>query len=169
MSLHDLKLSGSKEAPLEIFVDLDTSEVGNNGIADLTENTNVKSLWGFETTKRGICTLTTSLKMLIKEIEAGSYAMNKILGILFELTHFPPLLIAFVNLQKTDLEERRCSSDLRLLASALHILCLQIPPSSICSFTRNGPGIFPSGSGLVVVSRAWNHFELRESADQVED
>jgi len=132
MSLHDLKLSGSKEAPLDIFVDLDTSEVGNNGIADLTENTNVKSLWGFETTKRGICTLTTSLKMLIKEIKAGSYAMNKILGILFELTHFPPLLIAFVNLQKTDLEERRCSLDLRLFASALHILCLQIAPSSIC-------------------------------------
>lgn len=109
MSLHDLKLSGSKEAPLDVFVDLDMSEVGNN-IVSLTDNTNLKSLWGFETTKRGVCTLTTSLKMLIEEIEAGSCVLDRILGVLFELTHFPPLLIAFTTLYETGLEQTRCSS-----------------------------------------------------------
>jgi len=77
MSLRGLKLSGNKEAPLDIFVDLDTSEVGNN-IVSLTEKPNVKSLWGFETTKRGVCTLTKSLKMLIKEIKADSCTLHKI-------------------------------------------------------------------------------------------
>jgi len=37
------------------------------------------------------------------------------------------------------------------------------------SLTRNGSGVFPSGCGLIVLSRACGHLYLWESADQTKD
>ncbi|KAK5944145.1 hypothetical protein PMZ80_003426 [Knufia obscura] len=132
LSLHDLKIHGSKSQPLDVFVDVDMSEE-RISISDVNESTDLKSLWGFGTTTRGVCTLVTSLKMLVKEIKTGSCTLDKVLGTLFELTHFPPLSIAFRHLYESNVEESTCASSLRVFAYALHILCLQIVPSWICA------------------------------------
>ena len=135
-TLHDLGLTGSKSNPLNIFVDL-TSADETVTIATLTEATDPSNLWGFQTTRRGICTLTTTLKMLMHDLEATNDTLDNFLSVLFELTHFPPVIIAFRYLHKSHLEETAYAQQLRLVAYAFNILCLQIAPSWVCPSIEN--------------------------------
>lgn len=132
MSFRDLNLVGTRAAPLDVFVDLDYSHEATY-LENLTSDTELESLWGFPTTKRGVCALTTSMKIVVTELASDNQVLEDFLKVLFELMHFPPLLLAVKNLRSPTLGSRSSASYLRMVAYALHVICLQTAPSWVCS------------------------------------
>lgn len=129
VTLEKLNLLGTKNSPLDIFIDVCPTDMLTS-VGDYSGAKEAGSLWGFPTTKRGIATFLTSLKMLVHEL--GAATIDNFLEVLFEMTHFPPLVLAFRYLFENNLEKPQYAQYLRMLAHACHILCLQIAPNSTC-------------------------------------
>lgn len=135
-TLGDLGLSGSKHEPLDVFVEF----IGPDprvSLDQLSSSTEPKTLWSFDSTKRGMSTFVTSLQMLLKEIGNGHCSLDGILEVLLETTHFPPLLLAFRSVHETGLDTRAPAGPLLLVASAFHALCRRMVPSKICQSTNS--------------------------------
>lgn len=128
-TLGELGVVGTKSDALDVFVDVCPSNVLGS-VKDFCADKEADSLWGFPSTKRGIATFVTTLKMVIHELGAGT--IDGFLEVLFEITHFPPLLLAFRYLFENNMEDPEYAQHLRMLAHACNILCLQIVPASIC-------------------------------------
>jgi hypothetical protein len=77
-------------------------------------------------------TFITSLQVLFKEIEKGHYSLDGIIEVLWELTHFPPLLLAFRTVHECGIDSATSANSLLLVASGIHALCGAIVPSSMC-------------------------------------
>lgn len=128
-TLRDLGLRGDKYDPLDIFVEFRGPLYPNFSALMIYEP---KDSWSFDSTKRGISTLITSLQILFKEVEDGRCNIECILEVLLELTHFPPLLLAFQFLHETGIGNNTSTDPLILVASAFHALCSKITPSKMC-------------------------------------
>jgi hypothetical protein len=135
-TLKDLGLRGGKDEPLDIFVEF-TGPEPQQSLSQLSLSTSPKKLWSFDSTTRGMSTFITSLQMLLKEIERGHCTLDGILEVLLELTHFPPLLLAFRSIHETGIDNRTPVSSLLLVASAFHALCRRMVPFKICQSTDN--------------------------------
>jgi hypothetical protein len=85
LTLADLQLEGSLGEPLDVFVVL-------RNISESAEGPH--KTCGFPTTERGIATFDTSLKMLLKAISNKQTELQNFLEVLWEVTHFPPAVIA---------------------------------------------------------------------------
>src|SRR5271154_953510 len=86
LTLADLQLKGSPGEPLDVFVVL----------RSLTESAEgPHKTCSFPTTERGIATFDTSLKMLLKALSTKQTELQNFLEVLWEVTHFPPAVIAF--------------------------------------------------------------------------
>lgn len=131
-SLVDLELKGGSAAPLDIFVEFVGPEENRGTLQQLSQDSEPSTLWSIDSTKRGICTLVTSLQILLKEIERGNCTLDGVLKVLLELTHFPPLLLAFSHIHHRRLEESSDAGPFLLVASAFHALCRKLVPSWIC-------------------------------------
>lgn len=128
--LRELNLAGSKIVPLDVFVDIFPDSDGQELL--LGADNNVLSMWGFSSTKNGIATFFTSLKMLMLNLDLSDGSFDHFLHLLFELTHSPPLLIAFKRIHSTGLETAANTVDLRLVAYVFQVICRQIAPYWIC-------------------------------------
>ncbi|KAH0559861.1 hypothetical protein GP486_003619 [Trichoglossum hirsutum] len=89
-TLADLVGKTTPEKPLNLFVVLRSKR---NATAERPQNA-----WGFTSSDRGVATFQTSLKMLLREISEGRTDLENVLEVLWEVTHFPPALIAFQQL-----------------------------------------------------------------------
>jgi hypothetical protein len=91
ITLAELGLTGTLKTPLEIFVSLAID-------SKLKSANEPQVAWGFKSTERGMATFSTSLRILLEQVSVGRIYMDDILNVLWETTHFPPALIAFVEL-----------------------------------------------------------------------
>ncbi|KAL1953648.1 hypothetical protein VTO42DRAFT_2397 [Malbranchea cinnamomea] len=133
-TLADLSLSGSQTAPLDIFVELVGPE--NRGTLEkLTPSVEPTDLWSFDSTGRGLCTLFTSLQILLDGIERKTYTIDSVLALLSELTHFPPVLLAFRHIYQSGLKASTSASHFLLVAAAFHAISKTMVPSFLCSHT----------------------------------
>ncbi|KAG9237468.1 hypothetical protein BJ875DRAFT_395206 [Amylocarpus encephaloides] len=133
-TLKDLGLKGSKSAPLDIFVEHIGPEprtLLDQLISD-SHNIDPKSVWSFNSTKRGISTFVTSLQILFKEIEQDRCNLDGILEVLLELTHFPPVLLAFKAVYDSGLDQMTPAGPLLLIAAVIQALCRRMVPTKIC-------------------------------------
>jgi hypothetical protein len=89
-TLDDLELQGSSRRPLDIFVVVRNAKAANED--------RPHEAWGFASSNRGIATFDTSLRMFLYEISQGRISLEKVLVVLWEVTHFPPCVIAFQQL-----------------------------------------------------------------------
>jgi hypothetical protein len=85
LTLADLQLKGSLNEPLDVFVVL-------RSITESVEGRH--KTCSFPTTERGIATFDTSLKMLLRAISNKQTELQNFLEVLWEVTHFPPAVIA---------------------------------------------------------------------------
>lgn len=85
-SLYDLELKGTKQPPLNIFVI-------RTGLEYLTTSKDYDR-FGFTSSLRGVSTFVTCLQILSR-IERKICTLENVLEVLWEVTHFPPALIAF--------------------------------------------------------------------------
>ncbi|KAL5320182.1 hypothetical protein ACEPPN_010983 [Leptodophora sp. 'Broadleaf-Isolate-01'] len=133
-TLDDLGVRGGKHDPLDIFVEF-TGPESPKTLSQLSLPSDLQSLWSIDSTKLGISTFVTCIKMLLKEIERGRCSLEGILEALLELTHFPPLLLAFSSVHETGIDTRAPVNPLLLVASAFHALSSRMVPSEICDST----------------------------------
>ncbi|KAF8536862.1 hypothetical protein BDD12DRAFT_849140 [Trichophaea hybrida] len=85
VSLSDLKLKGSRNHPLHVFVVLIRNRTCSK----------VHDAWGFETSDRGVASFVTSLKIFLNEISNKRNSLDNVMEVLWSVTHFPPAVIAF--------------------------------------------------------------------------
>jgi uncharacterized protein YegL len=135
-TLKDLGMGGNKHEPLDIFVEFTGPET-QQSLSQLSPSTDPKRLWSFDSTNRGMSTFITSLQMLLEEIERGHCTLDGVLEVFLELTHFPPLLLAFRSVHETGIDNRTPVGSLLLVASAFYALCHRMVPSSIYPSTAN--------------------------------
>lgn len=130
-TLSDLRLRGSKHEPLDIFVEY----VGPNVRTSLNQLSPLccpRTAWNFNSTSRGFSTFISSLQILCKEIERGRASLDGVLEVLLELTHFPPLLLAFKAVYEAGIDENTPAGPLLLVAAAIQSLCRRMVPSRLC-------------------------------------
>lgn len=97
-TLADLELVGSVLKPLDIFV-------CTVGASDISE-TPFKDCLAFECTERSIATFATSLMMLHKAIDKRHADLGNVLQVLWEITHFPPAVMAFQELHQNRIKTK---------------------------------------------------------------
>ncbi|RDL38800.1 Uncharacterized protein BP5553_03140 [Venustampulla echinocandica] len=135
-TLSDLGLKGNRRGPLNIFIEFVGPE-RRLSLNHLSSSNDPKSLWNFDSTIRGMSTFITSLQILLKEIERGNCSLDGIIEVLWELTHFPPLLLAFRAVHESRLGSEAPVGPLLLVASAFHAICRRMVPSEICPSSEN--------------------------------
>lgn len=119
VSLADLKLEGTLQNPLDIFLVLWKTEASSPA--------NPYTAWAFTRTERGTATFFTSLKVLLREIKTKG-GLQEILKVLWEVTHFPPALTAFHQLHDT---QKFLPLPCAILATCIRELALAMVPTSI--------------------------------------
>ena len=128
ITLRNLELEGTKAHPLDIFaVPVSTTKavVGKPDIA-----------CGFTSTKRGIATFHTCLSIFLKELMDGKINLNNIMAVIWEITHFPPAVIALRQLHESG------SIGLKPLpyavfASSFREIALQMVPPNISASSES--------------------------------
>lgn len=85
--LYDLELKGNKQPPLNVFVI-------RTCLKHLTTSKDYVK-FGFTSSLRGVSTFVTCLQILLSQIERKIYTLVSVLEVLWEVTHIPPALIAF--------------------------------------------------------------------------
>jgi uncharacterized protein YegL len=135
-TLEDMGAIGNEHEPLDVFVEL-TGPESRESLSQLSLSTDPKRLWSFDSTTRGMSTFITSIQMLLEEIERGHCSLDEVLEVLLELTHFPPLLLAFQSVHETGIGNMTPIGPLLLVASAFHALCHRMVPSKIYRSTDN--------------------------------
>lgn len=119
VSLADLKLEGTLQNPLNIFLVQRKTEASSP--------TTPYTTWAFTRTERGTAAFFTSLKVLLREIKTKG-GLQEILKVLWEVTHFPPALTAFHQLHDTqDFLPLPCA----ILATCVRELALAMVPAWI--------------------------------------
>jgi hypothetical protein len=88
VTLADMELEGSRKHPLNVFVIL------TRGFSE-SELKKPQNMCGYDSTERSAATFITSLTIMTKEIEKKRASLENFLELLWEITHFPPALIAF--------------------------------------------------------------------------
>lgn len=119
VSLADLQLDGTLDNPLEVFVVLRKTGA--------TSPINPYTAWAFERTDRGTATFFTSLKVLLREIKTKG-GLQEILKVLWEVTHFPPALLAFHQLHDA---EKLLPLPCAILATCVREIALEMVPTWI--------------------------------------
>jgi hypothetical protein len=129
ITLADLGFAGSLKEPLDIFVAL---------TSDINDKSSMKPQlgWGFKSTDRGMATFSTSLSIMLKEISADRICLEDVIDALWELTHFPPALLAFRELYETLGSEPDTLSH-AVLAQTIRELSLKMVPPWISSAPEN--------------------------------
>ncbi|EPE30278.1 UBC-like protein [Glarea lozoyensis ATCC 20868] len=130
-TLNDLGLRGSKYEPLDIFVEYigPDARVSLNQLSPLFSP---RTVWNFNSTSRGFSTFVSSLQILCKEIERGRASLDGVLEVLLELTHFPPLLLAFKAVYDSGIDGNTPAGPLLLVATAIQALCRRMISSKLC-------------------------------------
>ncbi|CAG8978849.1 hypothetical protein HYALB_00008504 [Hymenoscyphus albidus] len=130
LTLASLEIDTTK--PLNVFVEVVDQQPRNGIIAKAIDP---KETWEFKSTKRGFSKFVTSIQMLVNEIKSGRCNMDSILDVLLELTHFPPLILAFKAVYEATRYgiHRAPVGPLLLIATAMQLLCHRIVPESFLS------------------------------------
>lgn len=97
-----------------------------------------QNICGFDCTTRGAATFVTSLRIIINEIEKGRVVLENLLELLWEITHFPPAVIAlrlFYEGGSQAIEKTLLNSGpaLSALAECFREIALRIVPTSTSS------------------------------------
>jgi len=143
IKLADLDLTGSKESPLDIFVVLVQKDANEVGAVRPDRS------WGFTSTDRGRATFHTCLTIFLKEILNGKVKLDKALAVIWEITHFPPALLALRQLYE-DGPRKVKPFPCAVFASSFREVALRIVP----------PWVSPSSESILESSRqvfAWLH------------
>lgn len=88
VTLNDMELEGSQKHPLNVFVILTRRHA--ESVLEKPQN-----MCGYDCSERGAATFVTSMKIMMSEIEKKRVNLENLLEVLWEITHFPPALIAF--------------------------------------------------------------------------
>lgn len=119
ITLRDLKLEGTRDCPLDVYVVLtSTREV---------EASRPDQACGFPCTNRGIATFQTCLDVFLKEIMSGNIKLENILEVVWEITHFPPAVIALRQLHENGLGKKNPIA-YAVFASSFRELALRMVP-----------------------------------------
>ena len=138
VTLEDLKLAGTPQQPLDVFVQVVSEKriaLPEPAVFERAEE-HPRDLWGLNATKRGISTFSTCLDILFKDIDRGNVQLDTAVDVLLEITHFPPALVALRRLSETPggLQSGRADLDSFLLLSEVFIsVCTSMVPDWICS------------------------------------
>ena len=92
ITLRKLELEGTKAHPLDIFAVLVSTAKVVAGRPDI--------LCGFTSTQRGIATFHTCLTIFLKELTDKKINLDNIMAVIWEITHFPPAVIALRQLHE---------------------------------------------------------------------
>ncbi|KAI9783680.1 MAG: hypothetical protein M1839_003528 [Geoglossum umbratile] len=114
ITLGDLEIKSKPEDPLNVFVVLRSTR---SATVERPQDA-----WGFTSSDRGVATFQTSLKMLLHEITDGRSKLENVIEVLWEVTHFPPALIAFQQLHDA---ARRLDSSLPPEPLAIFAACFR--------------------------------------------
>ena len=148
-TLGDLGLQGSKNYPLDIFV----VSVRKN----YAEATRPDHAWAFKTTDRGMATFQTCCDIFRSEVMKGRIKLEKALQVLWDMTHFPPALLALRQLHQAGSKKLHPLPN-AIFASCFRELCLRVVP----------PWVSPGSDSVLESSRqifAW----LRNLAAEISD
>jgi uncharacterized protein YegL len=126
-TLKDIELEGNQQKPLDVFV-----VTVRSGIPSVSKP---QGSWGFEFTDRGAATFFTSLKIIINEIEKKHASLESILEILWEVTHFPPALIALRQIYDMGVTKAPPVA-IEVLAECLREVSLKVVPPWIMSHPK---------------------------------
>lgn len=121
-TIYDLELKGTKQSPLNIFV-IRTA---------LNYFTTSKDYdrFGFTSSLRGVATFVTCLEILLSQIERKICTLANVLEVLWEVTHFPPALIAFRQMNDRGIKTGK-ALHLAVFAECLYELSINMVPSWI--------------------------------------
>ena len=92
ITLRNLGLEGTKAHPLDVFAVLVSTTKAIAGRPDIA--------WGFNSTQRGIATFHTCLAIFLKELIDKKINLDNIMAVIWEITHFPPAVIALRQLHE---------------------------------------------------------------------
>ena len=84
--------------------------------------------WAFTTTERGAATFVTCLKALLHALGSKETRLSEFLLVLWEVTHFPPAVLAFAELHGEQSFDPGSSRPLAILAYTIQTLCMKIVP-----------------------------------------
>ena len=101
---------------------------GDDGGEMLPKAERVPRAWAFKTTERGAATFVTCLKALLHALGSKETRLNQFLIVLWEVTHFPPALLAFAELHGKQNFDAVTSKPLAILAYTFQTLCSKIVP-----------------------------------------
>ena len=119
VTLRDLNLQGTKDNPLDVYIVRVGTKGATPGRSDID--------FGFTSTKRGKATFHTCLSVFLKRLADGNINLHNILAVLWEVTHFPPAVIALRTMHEKaskDPDPWCCA----IFASAFHEMALKIVP-----------------------------------------
>ncbi len=120
MTVNDLGLTGTTDKPLNIFV------VPRRDSDDI--ETHQHTIWGFESSDRGIATFSTCLDVLIRDLNCKPSVFRRMLNVLFQVTHFPPALEALHTLVYNN---RFIPKAVLILATCFRGLALRMVPGRL--------------------------------------
>lgn len=121
-TLYDLELKGTKQSPLNIFVI-------RTGLKYLTTS-KAYDRFGFTSSLRGVSTFVTCLQILLSQIERKICTLVNVLEVLWEVTHFPPALIAFRQMNDRGIKTGM-TLPLAVFAECFYELSINMVPSWI--------------------------------------
>ena len=119
ITLSDLKLEGTKDHPLDLYIVLTSKQK--------VEAFRPDQACGFPYTNRGIAAFHTCLDVFLTEMMDGNIKIDNMLEVIWEITHFPPAAIALRQL----FENGRGKKDpvaYAVFASSFRELSLKIVP-----------------------------------------
>lgn len=119
MTLEALGCNATLENPLEVFV------VPRN-LVEIDDKPH--TLWKFPCSNRGIATFTTCLKVLMAEVHNKPTVFRKFLKVLYEITHFPPALLA---LNALATHNKLVRSAVLILGTCFRELALRMVPGCL--------------------------------------
>lgn len=119
ITLQDLKVEGTKDHPLDIYVVLTSTREAEAFRPD--------QAFGFPCTNRGIATFHISFDVFLNEIMSGKVKLDNMLEVIWEITHFPPAVIALRQLYENGIG-RKSPIAYAVFASSLRELALRMVP-----------------------------------------
>ncbi|MCJ1478391.1 hypothetical protein MMC13_007071 [Lambiella insularis] len=129
LKLHDLQLKGSLGDPLDVFIVLVDKSLGN---PKQDGSDKADRAWSFASTDHGKATFQTCLMIFLKEILDQKLNLENALNMLWDITHFPPALLALRQLYQDGLYRLR-PLPLAVFASSFREVSLRIVPTWISS------------------------------------
>ena len=122
ITLRNLELEGTRSHPLDIFAVLVSTRKAAAGRPDIA--------CGFTSTKQGIATFQTCLSIFLKELMDGKININNIMAVIWEITHFPPAVIALRQLHESRSMDPK-PLPYAVFASSFREIALQMVPPNV--------------------------------------